>query len=768
MLTICRSRINKESRFSVHYGIEPETSFWQSLSMRRANLTLKKYLMRPLLSFALIMVVSPAWAESKQVDKNLPLLEADTITFDENTNIMTALGRVEVGLGDKILRADKVTYNKTTDVVIAKGNVALTEASGEILFSDQMEVTSDMKQGFIDKVGVLFPDQSRMVANDAQRYEGRYLIADRAIYTSCNLCKTDPREPPLWQLKGKRITHDSEKKDVIYRDATLEFGGVPVFYTPYFSHPDPTVKRRQGFLTPSGGMKNTLGTVVRTPYYFDLAPNSDLVVTPTFSTVDKLQLETDWRHRFDKGEMKFTGSIAKTEFVDESGDDRGQRLRGHLFGNAKFDLTNTWRAGTDVALTTDKSYLPRYSIGSDDILINRGYVENFKGRNYAVGNMYYFQDLRPGDQLVEPLIAPELRYSAFGEPNKTLGGRWSFNSSLLVTARERDVELYQQGPSTRRLSLDAGWERQLVSTTGFLTTVSASARADGYWADNVPDQNLPLGSSFSTITRVRPFAQADISLRYPLGRHGRAYQQILEPIAVLSAAPRVANRRVLPNEDSLDTEFDETNLFSPNRFTGQDRVEGGIRTAYGLRHAIIGNNGGRIEMVGGQIFRLKQDNSFAQGSGLNQRFSDYVGRLDLIPSALFEANYGFRLDQDNLHFTKQEFQTGIGPSVFRPTASYLYVKQYNSSTLSDQKLEEAAFGIRSKFADYWSVYVAHTQAIKPAPGPRATQASLMYEDECFTTGITAKRDYTTRLDIAAGQSIMFQFYLKNIGGLSTE
>ncbi|MDD3181949.1 MAG: LPS assembly protein LptD [Alphaproteobacteria bacterium] len=716
--------------------------------------------------FALLFMPLSSMAQTEA--KPPPLLEADTISFDENTNIVTATGHVEVGLSDKILRADKVTYNKTTDVVLAKGNVALTEASGEILYSDQMELTSDMKQGLIEKIGVLFPDNSRLVANDAQRYEGRYLIAKEGIYSSCNLCAKDPKAPPLWQLKGKRITHDTEAKNVIYRDATLEFAGLPVFYTPYFSHPDPTVKRRQGFLTPSGGVKNILGTMARTPYYFDIAPNNDLLVTPTFSTVDKLQLETAWRYRFMNGEMKWTGSLTQADFVDETGDDRGQRLRGHLFGTAQFDLTDTWRAGTKIAITTDKSYLPRYSISAEDTLVNQAYLENFKGRNYAVANTYYFQDLRPGDQLVEPIVAPEIRYSAFGEPNKMLGGRWSFNSSLLVTSREKDVDITKQGPSTRRLSVDTGWERQIISNTGFLTTVSGILRADGYWADNVPDPNLALGSSFTDVSRIRPFAQADLSVRYPMGRHGRAYQQIIEPIAVLSVAPRVSNRHILPNEDSIDTEFDETNLFSANRFTGLDRVEGGTRTAYGLRHAIIGDNGGRIEMVGGQVFRLNQDNTFAEGSGLTRKLSDYVGRVDLIPSNLFEANYGFRLDQHDLAFTKQEFQTSIGPQIFRPYASYLFVEQYNSSTLMNEKLEEATLGFTSRFAKYWTFSIGQTQAFKPSPGPRAMNANLLYQDECFTTGVTAKRDYTSRLDISAGSSIMFQFYLKNIGGLSTD
>ncbi len=698
-----------------------------------------------------------------------PLLLADHLAYDETTEILTAQGHVEVSMNDKVLRADTVTYHKKTDVVQASGNVAVTERSGEILYADKMEVTSDMKQGFIDRIGIFFPDKSRLVAKDAQRYEGRYLIADRGIYSACDLCKDDPTKPPLWQLKGRRITHDTETKNVIYRDATLEFDGIPVFYTPYFSHPDPTVRRRQGFLTPTAGMDLTLGTVVRTPYYFDIAPNSDLVVTPLFSTVDKLQMKGDWRYRFVNGSMRWSGSVARTDFISDSGVAKGQQWRGHLFGTTRFDLTPTWRAGTDIAYTTDKSYMPRYDLSGDDVLVNRAYVENFKGRHYASGNMYYFKDQRPSQQLTEPIVAPELNYSAFGEPNQTLGGRWSFNSGLLVTTRRTDVDPELQGANTRRLSLAAGWERQRASSIGFLTTVSGLVRSDSYWADHVPMNNMELGSGFAKVLRTRPFAQGDISLRYPLGRHGETYQQLLEPIVVLSVAPRVSSNTLLPNEDSLDMEFDETNLFLPNRFTGNDRVEGGTRAAYGLRHAITGANGGRIEMVGGQIFRLNRDESFSDGSGLTERLSDYVARFDIAPNSFFNINYGFRLDQETLKFSKQEVSASAGPKFLRPSVHFLSVRQPNeTSTTEEERVEEITYSLSSAFAKHWSLSSTHTQAIEPAPGPRSTAISLIYEDECFRTGVSAAQDHTNRLDVEAGRTILFQFYLRNIGGFSTD
>lgn len=717
-----------------------------------------------------MLFVHPVFAQSSSSSnaKQPSLVQADRMAYNDKSKIIVADGHVEVSQGDQILHADRIIYYVDKNVVRAQGHVAILQPSGEVYFADHAEVTGDMKQGFVEQVRVLFPDNSRLAAQDAQRYEGRYLVADRGVYTACNLCSDNPEKPPLWQMKGARITHDNQEHEVIYRDATMEMEGIPVFYTPYLSHPDPTVKRRQGLLAPSGGYNQYLGTFFRTPYYIDIAQNSDAVISPVFSTNDHLQLSAQWRHRFAKGVMQWDGSVTHTDLVDEYGVDQGNQWRGHLFGSTLFEFNKEWRAGTNVAFTSDKSYLPRYNITSEDMLVNRGYVERFKGRNYAVGNLYYFQDLRPGTQLAEPFVAPDLRYSAFGEPNKTLGGRWSFDAGLLAITRDRSADVTKQGPDTRRLSFDVGWERQFASSSGFLTTLSGMARLDSYWADNVPDPDLPTGTKFSSVSEARPFAQTDLTVRYPLGRRGDGYQQIVEPITVISAAPQVSNDQTLPNEDSLNVEYDETNIFAPNRFTGIDRLEGGVRAAYGLRHSLIGDNGARVEMLGGQVYRFKRDKNFPEGSGLRDRLSDYVGRIEVSPGDWLNMSYGFRLDKDDLNFQRQEAQISAGVPIFRPFINYTSDYQTEATTNTIEHVEEATGGLTSTFAKYYTLSASHTQEILPNAGPRYTTVGLTYQDECFAFGVTGQRDETNRADINSGTSVMFHFYFKNIGGLHTD
>lgn len=699
--------------------------------------------------------------------KNETLITAQHMSSDQNAGIVTATGKVEISRNNYILHADKVTYNQNTGVMHAEGHVAILSPTGEVEFADNEDVTGDMKQAFAENIGILFPDNSRFAATRAQRYDGRYLVAEKGNFTACNVCKDNPDQPPLWELHGQKIVHDNEEHEIYYHNATIDFAGYPVFWSPYFSAPDPTVDRRQGFLAPTPGISPNIGDFIKIPYYFDIAPNEDAILAPTFSTKDAAQIAGEYRRRFENGNMQFNGSFTYADLVSDAGTDEGKQWRGNLFGNFLYNIDNQWRAGTDVNFTSDKSYLQRYRISSADQLTNRAYVEGFKGRDYAVTNMYYFEDLRPGTQPVQPLVLPEAKFSALGDPGQTLGGRWSFDGGILATSRDNaNQSLSQQGPDTRRFSLNGGWERQFTSNTGLVITPSGLLRGDTYWADNVINPNGS-GQNFDHVLLARQFEQANVVARYPMGRSGDGYQQMLEPIVALTAAPVVHADARLPIEDSSDVEFDETNLFSPNRFTGNDLIEGGSRATYGLRNAVTLNNGARVDIFGGQSHNFTADNLFPAQSGLSQHSSDYVGRLDFLPFDWISANYGFRLDEKTLTPDRQDALVSVGAPIFRPYVRYISAYQTETSGIIDE-VEEATIGFSSNFAKYWTLNGSHTQEFQPQPGARGTSINLTYADECFVFGVGATHDDTQRADLSSGTSVIFHFYLKNLGGVHTD
>lgn len=717
---------------------------------------------------AVILLLSfPAFAAGMKPERSSApvVLNADQVTYDQNADVATAVGHVEVTQGARVLRADKIIFDKKRDVVTAFGNVALIEADGQVSFADKFEVSSDMKQGFVDQIGMLLVDNSRFAAQEGERIDGRFIILRRATYSACDLCKENPEKPPLWQLKASKVMHDNETKRITYRDAFLEVGGVPVFYTPYFSHPDPSVKRKSGFLTPMGGSSSNIGTFATVPYYIDIAPDKDLTLSPTFSGKDGFQFAAEYRQRFAHGGMKFDGSAVLADRVNDQNIVEKDKLRGHLFGDIGFDLGEHHRAGAKIAFTSDKSYLYRYRIPTSDVLENRAYLEYFKGRDYANFEGLYFQDLRPGERQVEPL-ALRAAYSALGAPNATLGGRWEVDASLVSLTRDStETSVLTRGPDSKRASLAFGWERQMVSDLGLVASIAGHVRGDVFYADRLQDP-ANANNFYSKAYSQRVLPVGSILLRYPLGRQGEHWRQTIEPMVALTASPNLARDPHIVNEDSQGTEFDATNLFATNRFSGVDRYETGVRLTYGLRTAAYDDTGGSYGAMLGASTRLTENDNFPAISGLRDEQSDLVGYLRANPVPWFGASYNFRLNKDTFQPRYSEFGGFIGEAWFRPTVQYLAVDGLDANN-NQSTISEITYGFSTNFMPYWTFAASQRRALKSDAGPRNTGASLTYRDECTTVGLTVNHDDVTRPDLSSGTTFMITVYLRNLGGLQS-
>ncbi len=692
------------------------------------------------------------------------LLGADTVTFDEANSLVTASGNVELSQGARTVHADTITYNQKTKVVIASGNVRLVEPSGDILFSNYAELTDDMRDAFVENVRVLMTDNSRMAGTEGERRGGRLIRLNRAVYSPCELCQTDPTRAPVWQIRAARVVQDNEDHEVRYRDAYMEMFGVPFFYTPYLSHPDPTVDRRSGFLTPSFRNNSELGFGVISHYYWDIAPDQDATIDVGGYTNQGLFLGGQYRKRFEKGRLQLDGSVAQGEIPNgtlKGADDK--RWRGHIFASGLFDIDETWRWGFDLKRASDELYLRRYFNIRDEVLTSRAFVEGFNGRNYAAVNAYSFQDLRWGNPVQEPYVLPEARYNALGEPGSLMGGRWSLNSSLLSIARPGS-----SGPDTQRLAVQPGWLRDVYSNTGFVTTLEGSVLLAGYTAQRF-DPDDPASTGTDSVQRLRLFPQATATVRYPFVRYGESSFQTIEPIGQVSVAPNVDNDPAFPNEDSLDVEFDEVNLLMPNRFTGIDRLDGGTRVTYGLRSTYQGYKTGSASLFVGQSFRADDTQNFRGGSGLDKKSSDYVGRLDLRPADWLDVNYGFRIDHDTLKPRRHSVNASAGVPLLRLYSTYTYVDQTeNPYVVERNEVEQAGLTLASQFSTHWSVSISHSQAFRPDAGPRSSAGVLRYQDECLIFETIAQRDYTTIPNgEEEGNTIFFRFVFKNVGEFRT-
>jgi LPS-assembly protein len=623
----------------------------------------------------------PAKAQQSSEGVQQSVLTANQVVFDTERNTVTAEGKVELSRDGRRLLADRLTYDQSGDRVFAEGNVVLLEQTGEAFFASSLEITGDLREGTIQGFKALLGEQIRLAAARGTRAEGARNVLDKAVYSPCPLCAG---KGPLWQIKADRVIWDQSTKTVTYRNAIFELFGVPIGYLPYFSHPDPTVEQKTGVLAPTFGTSSTLGYTVETPFYVALAPNRDLTITPLFTTNAGPLLGLQARDRQTFGETMLQTSFTYTDPSDTEDQNRsGKTFRGHIRGEGRYQVSEKWTSGFDLFLTTDNTYLDRYDISGQNLLTNDVYVNRIAGGDFIGISGLGFQGLREGDDqgsfpIVLPLIESRLRSSLL-----PWGSRLTLDSSLVALTRT-------DGLDTRRLSSEIGWQVPGVGPIGDLLRLRVSLRGDAYNYDGNP-QTFSSDDMSGSEGRVIPRATFDWS--WPLVGDTAGLQYYLEPTVMMTAAPYNLNDRSIPNEDSQQFEFDETNLFSPDRFTGLDRVDEGARVAYGVRFGSL--SGGPLDISGvfGQSWQPRETDDFPADSGVNSNFSDFVGRLDLRPSDYFNIRYRFRADRTNLQLRRNDIKLSLGPPNYRLDLSYIELTD-EQNDFSSRSREEAGIGVR--------------------------------------------------------------------------
>ncbi len=697
------------------------------------------------------------------------LLTADEVAYDNELGLYVARGNVEVVQNDRTLLADMVTYSQRSGAVVATGNVSIIEPTGEVIFADYMELTDSMRDGVIRDIRILLTDNSRFAANGARRTGGNRTEMTKGVFSPCKPCEEDPSRAPLWQLKASRIVHDQQEQVIRYNDARLEMLGVPVAYTPYLQHPDPTVKRQTGLLAPTMVHGSELGFMSGVPYYWVIDETKDLTFNPQYSTKKGPMGRAEYRQVWSNGGIVFDGSVARTDRdfnpIFDQGDTpttEEDQLRGHLFGRGRWDVNENWRTGFDVQRASDKSYLSLYRITNPTMFTNtqtltsNAFVEGFMGRSYAAANAYAFQGLRSTDTLrTTPYVPMFWDYNYLSEA-APYGGRWSLDANTMVLERN-------DGADSRRISAIGGYQVPYITPLGDVWKFNANLQTDVYNVNHVQDPGRPNVEHNGTHARV--FPQIGAQWSYPFVRQGEEYRQLIEPVLGTFAAPNGKNPAAISNEDSVDIEFDDTRLFSANRFTGIDRVDGGVRGIYGLRTGVYHVGGGYATGFFGQSYSVSENEAFNEGSGMSGHRSDYVTRLELSPHPWVDLITRFRLDKHDFGVSRNESLAIIGPPILQVQGAYLRAP---STQYSNGLVQQVSAVVSSRVDENWSVRVNGLRDLNDGNGLGWVNygAGATYQDECFLVNFTWVRTFTTNQEVAPGDTFYAQINFKLLGSLA--
>jgi LPS-assembly protein len=744
------------------------------------------------------------------------LVQADEIRYDNANDLVSAVGNVQIYYNGATVEADKVIYDQRTKRLHAEGNARLTEPDGKVTYGQMLDLSENFRDGFIDSLRLETVDDTRMAAARAERTGANYTVFSSGVYTACEPCKDDPLKPPLWQVKAVRIIHDQANQMMYFEDAKIEFFGVPLAYFPYFSAPDPSVKRKSGFLMPVITTSSAYGLGIETPYYFALAPNYDLTVSPRITTKQGPLLRSEYRQRFEDGSLTLRASgidqLDEKYFVHDNGAlTPGFRdWRGAVEGQGKFALSPRWTWGFDGVLVSDQTYFQDYKIGqlqqtSTDPQLNaltegvsQLYLTGRGDRSYFdMRTIKYYGFSESDVESTLPVILPVIDYAyTFDQPifGGELGFKTNFTSLSRQTASYDAISLnavtnnwcaINADPAQKtsancllrgfpgtysRLSAETTWKTQYIDPLGQMWTPFASLRAD---AAAVSVQNQIGVANYLTpgdtdVGRLMP--TVGMEYRYPFIAVESWGTETVTPIGQLIVRPSESNIGKLPNEDSQSLVFDDTNLFKVDKYAGWDRVEGGGRANVGVEATTQFNRGGYIDAMFGQSYQLFGTNSFligdttntGLGSGLDKPASDYVARLSYQPNKIYTFTSRFRFDESN--FSVQRFEVEARATLDRWTGTVMFGDYAAQPQLGFLYRREGILGTSAlKLNENWVVSAGARYDIAAGKFDQ-TRMSFGYIDDCFILALNYYTDYTYSGNVTANQTVMLQFNLRTLGG----
>lgn len=686
------------------------------------------------------------------------LLQADNLIVDRDQNTVTAAGNVQIEYDGNRLVARQVVYNQKTKRMVAKGNVEIVEKDGNRIYSDEMDVTDDFRDGFVNGLRVETVDDTRFAAESAERSLGEITTFNNGVYTACRACATDPNKPVLWQVKAKKIIWNGTKKTVRFEGGRFEMFGKSLFALPAFEIADPSTKRKSGFLFPSFMYKDELGFGVRGGYFWNLAPNYDITTYGTALSKQGFLSETEWRHRLENGTYNIrVAGIYQANPGQFSSDkvDAQERMRAMVSSKGDFKINPRWSFGWDVIAQTDKNFSRTYKLSGygSETLTSNVYLRGISGRNHLDINLYKFkvqEDVLNGSpnavDTKQPWVLPSIDY-LYTVPGSVYGGELTITSNLQGIYREtsdvfqlsnngnmRDFIRGMKGTSAR-LTTEAEWKRTFITEQGLVITPLFALRGDAI--------GISSNDKFNTVDEIRSqafrgMATAGLEVRWPILFSTTSMTQILEPTAQIFVRNDEPYAGRLPNEDAQSFVFDATSLFARDKFSGYDRVEGGTRANLGLRYSGNMNNGWSIHGLAGQSFQLGGLNSFAESdfvgagadSGLEGKRSDYVAMLGMSNNSGLAFAARGRFDKDNLAVKRGEVEASHSGQIVQASVKYAYITKQPDYGYAENRQEISLSG-STRFKENWRVFGSGTYDIVSDTLVRA-QSGLAYDDECFT------------------------------------
>ena len=550
-------------------------------------------------------------------DRNLQKIYSsdETSIIDLEGNVYNLEDNFTLNLSNEIISTNKLNIIDIDNNIYSFENAKINLVTKEIIGK---ELRIDFEDGYFGN------------PNNDPVLKGRSALSNQnttKIYkTVFSTCDTEDKNCPGWEIETSEFTHDKKNKVFNYKNSWLKIFGKEIFYFPFFSHPDPTVKRKSGFLIPYYGSSNNYGSWLNIPYFKTLGEDKDITFNPRVYADDKFILQSEYRQNF-----------RKTEFIsDFSYNNDGKNSNSHLFAK----LTGKFDASSDFHLSyqgvSNDNYLKIHNLGKSSSIIDDesvltskfSYAKEIDENTKFISDFIAYEDLSKKNNDRFQYILPNFSFIKNLEIDKDYNGSFEFKSSGFQ--KNYDTNKYE----TLLINDFLFKSNDYISDSGFVTNYDFLIKNFNSYTEN--------SIAYKEKEDYEVFGSFLIKSSFPLRKLNKTGNDYLKPIASFRYSPNNTK-----NISEKDYRLDYDNIFSINRIGTNEIVEGGKSISIGVEFEKKNKKENKILGVSlaNSISDRKNDNLPIK-TKLNEKRTDLVGKISLYPNQILNLDYSFSFDNN--------------------------------------------------------------------------------------------------------------------------
>ena len=683
-------------------------------------------------------------------------LKSKNILYDTEKKILNS-SEVSIFTDSEgnIVETSMFQYQIENNLFSSIGKIKITDVKTNKYFFKELHVDTKKKEMIGSDVSIALDQKNfglsqendpRFVANDILISKNSTDLS-KGVFT---VCKKRKGKCPPWSLKSKKIRHDKIKKTIYYEHATLKVYDIPIFYFPRFFHPDPTVKRKSGFLPPFFTNSTSVGTGFALPYFWAIDNDKDFTFAPKIYAKENAIFINEYRQAFKNGflilDTSYSQGYKNTSDVKTSGS------RNHIFADLFFNLDKDKNYNKNLSLkvqrTSNDTYIRVHDINTTLVKSENTNLENELKYSFSKDNMFFdisgavYENLTEKTNSRYEYVLPNIMYGKtfFSEEFGTI----NFKSNAL----HRNYETNKHRTS---LTNDIIWNsNSKITKNGLVNTLEGMIRNTNYKARKTKEYK-----DEGTVNEIHGVLAHKTSL--PMKKDGVNYSNLFSPNFMVRYAP--GHMRSLSEKD-ISLKY--SNLYSLNKTS---EIETGLSAILGFDYKInekIENNTERekLSLSLGQIFNYEDNEDIPSKSSMDQKMSDVVGKINYNFSEIGKIGYKFSLDHNFNDLNYNEVSTELNFGKVQFNLDYLEEQNHVGTE------HYASSGISLNINDNNKLSFTTKKNFK-TESTELYDLSYQYAIDCLTAGLVYRREFYQDSDLEPRNSLMFTITFIPFAGAST-